>query len=111
MFYLILVSRPRFFRINTLKTTVEDIIKKLNKYKYQQLKTPVTYAKFLELIKSTEFKPNTFVQDIHIKELLVFHPQLKFYTLEEYNNGSLIVQDKVRILFFTIILTIKIYNL
>lgn len=100
LFYLFSVSKPRFFRVNTLVTSVEDMLKKLTELKYEKLKTPDTYAKFLELIKSNQFKPNTFVQDIHIKELFVFHPNVKFYKIKEYNDGALIIQDKVRIIFF-----------
>lgn len=95
MFFFYLVWRPRYFRVNTLLTTLEDVLKKLADLKYKKLKTPKSYAEFLELIKSENFKTNTFVQDIHIKELLVFNSKVKFYKLEEYKNGSLIVQDKV----------------
>lgn len=87
--------KTRYFRVNTLVTTLEDILKKLSQHKFNKLKTPKTYAEFLELIKSDKFNGNTFVQDIHIKELLVFNSKVKFYKLEEYNNGSLIIQDKV----------------
>eukprot|EP00102_Acyrthosiphon_pisum_P026526 XP_016663736.1 PREDICTED: probable 28S rRNA (cytosine-C(5))-methyltransferase [Acyrthosiphon pisum] len=87
--------KPRFFRVNTLLTTLEKILEKLSELKFIKLKTPKSYAQFLELIKSDKFKGrNVFVQDIHIKELLVFNSKVKFYEIEEYNNGSLIVQDK-----------------
>ncbi|KAF0760966.1 putative 28S rRNA (cytosine-C(5))-methyltransferase [Aphis craccivora] len=89
------VLKPRFFRVNTLMTTIEEILEKLLKLKFKKLESPKSYAEFLELIKSDKFKPkNVFVQDVHIKELLVFNSKVKFYELEEYNNGSLIVQDK-----------------
>lgn len=74
---------------------MEDALKRLSKLKFKKLKTPKSYVEFLKLIKSDEFKVNTFVQDIHIKELLVFNSKMKFYKLQEYNNGNLIVQDKV----------------
>lgn len=67
----------------------------MSKLKFKKLKSPKSYVEFLKLIKSDEFKGNTFVQDIHIKELLVFNSKMKFYKLQEYNNGNLIVQDKV----------------
>ncbi|KAE9522864.1 hypothetical protein AGLY_016733 [Aphis glycines] len=89
------VLKPRFFRVNTLMTTIEEILEKLSKLKFNKLESPKSYAEFLELIKSDKFKAkNVFVQDVHIKELLVFNSKVKFYELEEYNNGSLIVQDK-----------------
>lgn len=91
--------KPRFFRVNTLLTTLEEILEKLSKLKYKKLETPKSYAEFLELIKSDKFKGNVFVQDVHIKELLVFNSKVKFYKLEEYNNGSLIIQDKVNLYF------------
>lgn len=95
MHFFFLVWKPRFFRVNTLLISVEDMLKKLAQLKYIKLKTPKLYTSFLELIKSDKFVANTFVQDIHIKELLVFNSKVKFYKLEEYNNGSLIIQDKV----------------
>lgn len=92
--------KPRFFRINTLLTTLEKILEKLSELKFIKLKSPKSYAEFLELIKSDEFKgKKVFVQDVHIKELLVFNSNVKFYEIEEYNNGSLIVQDKVNFIF------------
>jgi len=94
------VKKPRFFRVNTLVTTLEEVLEKLSKLKFNKLTSPKSYAEFLELIKSDKFNgKNVFVQDIHIKELLVFNPKVKFYELEEYNNGSLIVQDKVKFIF------------
>lgn len=81
--------------MNTLLTTLEDVLKKLSDLKFKKFKTPKTYAKFLELIKSDKFKGNSFVIDLHIKDLLVFNSKVKFYNLEDYNNGLLIVQDKV----------------
>lgn len=74
-------------------------MKKLSDLQFQKLKSPKSYTEFLELIKSDKFKGKAFVQDVHIKELLVFNSKVKFYKLEEYNNGSLIVQDKVNLEF------------
>lgn len=93
--FCFLVWKPRYFRINTLFITVEDALKRLSELKFNKLESPKSYVEFLKLIKSDEFEGNTFVQDIHIKELLVFNSKMKFYKLELYNNGSLIVQDKV----------------
>lgn len=76
------------------------MMKRLTKLKFTKLKTPLTYVKFLKLIKSNEFKLTDYVQDIHIKEIFVFHPKMKFYKIKEYRNGSLILQDKVRIILF-----------
>lgn len=67
----------------------------MTQLKFNKLKTPTSYVEFLELIKSEKFKGNNYVQDIHIKELLVFNSKVKFYNLEDYKNGSLIIQDKV----------------
>lgn len=75
------------------------MLKRLSKLKFEKLETPKTYKKFLELIKSDKLKYNTFVQDFHIKELLVFNFKVKFYKLEDYNKGFLIIQDKVNIYF------------
>lgn len=95
--------KPRFFRVNTLLTTLEKMLEKLSKLKFIKLKSPGSYVEFLELIKSDKFKGrNVFVQDVHIKELLVFNSKVKFYEIEEYNNGSLIVQDKVNLVFLNI---------
>lgn len=67
----------------------------MSELQFNKLKSPKTYVEFLKLIKSNDFKGNTFVQDIHIKEVLVFNSKVKFYNMEQYNNGSLIIQDKV----------------
>lgn len=74
------------------------MFKRLSELKFIKLQTPETYGKFLELIKSDNLKHNTFVEDFHVKELLIFNSKIKFYKLKEYNNGSLIIQDKVNIL-------------
>ncbi|XP_050529715.1 28S rRNA (cytosine-C(5))-methyltransferase-like [Daktulosphaira vitifoliae] len=95
--------KPRYFRINTLLTTLEDVLKKLTVNKFKKLKTPSNYNDFLELLKSKKFTKNCFMQDIHIKELLVFNPKVKFYKLEEYKNGNLIVQDKASCLAATLL--------
>lgn len=87
--------------MNTLVTTLDAILKKLSDLKFNKFDTPKTYSEFLDLIKSDKFRGNTFVQDIHIKELLVFNSKVKFYKLDEYNDGSLIVQDKVYFVYFT----------
>lgn len=97
--FFFLVWKPRYFRVNTLITTLDEILKKLLDLKFTKLKTPKTYTKMLDLIKSDKFKGNAFIQDIHIKELLIFNSKIKFYNLEEYKNGSLIIQDKVYFLY------------
>lgn len=101
------VWRPRYFRVNTLVTTTEDVLNSLVELKFKQLKTPKTYDKFLKLIKSDKFNGNSFVQDFHIKELLVFNSKIKFYNLEDYKNGTLIIQDKVN---FVLYLNFLIFN-
>lgn len=88
----------RYFRVNTLVISLEEMLKRLSELKFNKLKTPKTYGQFLDLIKSDKLENNSFVQDFHIKELLVFNSKVKFYTLEEYHNGSLIIQDKVMII-------------
>lgn len=99
-------SKPRFFRVNTLLTSLKDMLQKLSELKFVKLKTPTTYAELLELIKSDKFNSNTFVQDVHIKELLIFNSKVKFYKFNEYNNGFLILQDKVTFEFYLFIIVL-----
>jgi len=73
------------------------MLKRLSELKFNIMETPKTYVEFLDLIKSNKLVNNSFLQDFHIKELLVFNSKVKFYKLEEYKNGSLIIQDKVNI--------------
>lgn len=72
-------------------------MKNLSTLGFKKLETPKTYVELLELIQSDKFIGNKFVQDIHIKELLIFNSKVKFYKFQDYNDGSLIIQDKVQL--------------
>lgn len=51
------------------------------------------YIQHLNAIKNLK-KPN-FIQDFHISEILVFPPDTIFYDHPGYQNGEIILQDKV----------------
>ncbi|KAI1893700.1 hypothetical protein AGOR_G00126390 [Albula goreensis] len=79
---------PRYVRVNTLKTTVEDVIDYLKRegFLYQG------QASRLEDLNNLSGK--TFVSDLHLPDLLVFPPKMDFHTHFLYQAGHIILQDK-----------------
>ncbi|KAG9348351.1 hypothetical protein JZ751_002086 [Albula glossodonta] len=79
---------PRYVRVNTLKTTVEDVIDYLKRegFLYQG------QASRLEDLNNLSGK--TFVSDLHLPDLLVFPPKMDFHTHFLYEAGHIILQDK-----------------
>lgn len=73
------------------------MLEKLSELNFKKLETPKTYAELLKIIQSEVFKDNVFVQDVHIKELLIFNSKVKFYNFQDYKDGYLIIQDKVQL--------------
>lgn len=52
-----------------------------------------SYVEHLNVIKNLK-KPN-FIQDFHISELLIFPPDTTFHDHPAYQNGEILLQDKV----------------
>lgn len=78
---------PRYVRVNTLKTTVEDAIDYLKRDGFSYLGKA---AKLEDLI----LKGKRFIRDLHLPELLVFSPKTDFHDHFLYKAGHIILQDK-----------------
>ncbi|KAM9370747.1 LOW QUALITY PROTEIN: 28S rRNA (cytosine-C(5))-methyltransferase [Phaethornis superciliosus] len=79
---------PRYVRVNTLKTCVEDVIDffKRQGYSYQGK------AESMEELRAISKKK--FALDLHLPELLVFPSQTDFHDNLLYTSGHIILQDK-----------------
>ncbi|NXG75916.1 NSUN5 methyltransferase, partial [Baryphthengus martii] len=79
---------PRYVRVNTLKTCVEDVIDFFKRQGYSYLGK----AASVEELKTLSGKK--FLLDLHLPELLVFPPQTDFHDNLLYTSGHIILQDK-----------------
>ncbi|NXI56134.1 NSUN5 methyltransferase, partial [Chloroceryle aenea] len=79
---------PRYVRVNTLKTCVEDVIDFFKRQGYSYLGK----AASVEELKALSGKK--FLLDLHLPELLVFPPQTDFHDNLLYTSGHIILQDK-----------------
>ncbi|XP_053501225.1 probable 28S rRNA (cytosine-C(5))-methyltransferase isoform X2 [Ictalurus furcatus] len=82
------VDIPRYVRVNTLKTTVEDVIDYLKRDGFSYQGT----ASQLEDLCSLSGK--TFMSDLHLRDLLVFSAKVDFHDHYLYKAGHIILQDK-----------------
>lgn len=91
---LILVLKPKYVRVNTLKTKVEDIINLFRDEGWTFLRhfEDNNYETFLSKVSSLE--PNEFMLDIHVKELLIFPPKTELFNCPCYKDGRIMIQDK-----------------
>ncbi|KAI9345555.1 S-adenosyl-L-methionine-dependent methyltransferase [Obelidium mucronatum] len=78
---------PRFARVNTLITTMEDVLSALKKIGY----THITYEDGMD---SGKLKPKTVTNDPHIPNLLVLPAASDFHNNELLLKGHIILQDK-----------------
>ncbi|XP_060752332.1 probable 28S rRNA (cytosine-C(5))-methyltransferase [Tachysurus vachellii] len=79
---------PRYVRVNTLKTTVEDVIDYLKREGYSYHGT----ANQLEDLCSVSGK--VFMRDLHFRDILVFSAKMDFHDHFLYKAGHIILQDK-----------------
>ncbi|NXE29153.1 NSUN5 methyltransferase, partial [Ardeotis kori] len=79
---------PRYVRVNTLKTCVDDVIDFFKRQGYSYLGK----AASVEELKALSGKK--FLLDLHLPELLVFPPQTDFHDNLLYTSGHIILQDK-----------------
>ncbi|XP_045913587.1 probable 28S rRNA (cytosine-C(5))-methyltransferase [Micropterus dolomieu] len=84
---LVGVQLPRYVRVNTLKTTVEDAVDYLKRDGFSFL----GQASGLD---DLTLKGRHFVRDMHLPELLVFSPKTDFHDHFLYKAGHIILQDK-----------------
>ncbi|KAA0704117.1 putative 28S rRNA (cytosine-C(5))-methyltransferase [Triplophysa tibetana] len=79
---------PRFVRVNTLKTTVEDVIDYLKRegFTYQG-----TACRLEDL---DQLSGKSFLCDLHLKDVLVFRAKMDFHNHFLYKAGHIILQDK-----------------
>lgn len=78
---------PRYVRVNTLKTTVEDAVDYLKRDGF-------SYLGQAARLDDLNLKGKTFVMDLHLPELLVFPPKTDFHDHFLYKAGHIILQDK-----------------
>ncbi|NXK89324.1 NSUN5 methyltransferase, partial [Formicarius rufipectus] len=79
---------PRYVRVNTLKTCVEDVIDFFKRQGYSYLGK----AASVEELRALSGKK--FLLDLHLPELLVFPPQTDLHDNLLYTSGHIILQDK-----------------
>ncbi|NXE96672.1 NSUN5 methyltransferase, partial [Menura novaehollandiae] len=79
---------PRYVRVNTLKTCVDDVIDFFKRQGYSYLGK----AASVEELKTLSGKK--FLLDLHLPELLVFPPQTDLHDNLLYTSGHIILQDK-----------------
>uniref|UniRef100_A0A8C6UH69 NOP2/Sun RNA methyltransferase 5 n=1 Tax=Neogobius melanostomus TaxID=47308 RepID=A0A8C6UH69_9GOBI len=78
---------PRYVRVNTLKTSVEDAVDYLKREGFM-------YQGRARTLDDLKLKGKTFVQDMHIPEILAFYPKKDFHDHFLYKAGHFILQDK-----------------
>lgn len=81
--------------MNTLKQPVEAVVNYFTKRAWKQLNTPDTYPAYLEFVKNN-LKDDYFAQDFHFNEMLLFPKGTVFAKNKLFQNGSILLQDKVR---------------
>lgn len=79
---------PRYVRVNTLKTTVEDVIDYLKREGFSY------HGQAYRFEDLTSLKGKTFAGDLHLSDLLVFSAKTDFHDHYLYKAGHIILQDK-----------------
>ncbi|XP_066507775.1 probable 28S rRNA (cytosine-C(5))-methyltransferase isoform X2 [Hoplias malabaricus] len=79
---------PRYVRINTLKTTFDDVVDYLKRegYSYQ--------GKASRIEDLNHLSGKMFMGDVHLREILVFSAKRDFHDHYLYKSGHIILQDK-----------------
>ncbi|XP_056095589.1 probable 28S rRNA (cytosine-C(5))-methyltransferase [Rhinichthys klamathensis goyatoka] len=79
---------PRYVRVNTLKTTLDDAIDYLKREGFSYQGTT------MRLEDLDHLSGKTFLCDLHLKDLLVFSSKTDFHNHFLYKAGHIILQDK-----------------
>ncbi|GAB6019111.1 Putative 28S rRNA (cytosine-C(5))-methyltransferase [Chamberlinius hualienensis] len=96
-FFVAVVLPPRYVRVNTLKSNVDDVIKQLRSEGYCLIEwESPDYNKFIKRVKS--LTEDEFIRDYQFDDLLVFHPKSSFIYHHLYEEGVLVLQDKSSLL-------------
>ncbi|KAM3933340.1 28S rRNA (cytosine-C(5))-methyltransferase [Leptodactylus fuscus] len=82
---------PRYVRVNTLKTSMDDVITYFKRQGYTYLGKARSIE---ELVDFARKSGKSFLQDLHVPNLLVFPPSTDFHKDSLYTAGHLILQDK-----------------
>ncbi|XP_067024171.1 28S rRNA (cytosine-C(5))-methyltransferase-like isoform X2 [Acropora muricata] len=82
---------PRFARVNTIKTSKENVIQQLKENGFEQVDV-TNIASFLSQSKALQTKE--FISDKHIPDLLVFPPGTDLHDHPLYVSGEILLQDK-----------------
>lgn len=89
----ILVAKPKYVRVNTLKATVDEIIALFQNDGWTFTgHFDGSYEEFLSKVSS--LTPEEFMVDLHVKNLLIFPPKTEFYRYPFYKDGRIMIQDK-----------------
>ncbi|XP_044744520.1 putative methyltransferase NSUN7 [Coccinella septempunctata] len=88
------ITKPRYVRVNTLKITLEEAVTNFRQegWIFVPFFNKSDYEGFQNRLNL--LKPDEFMKDIHIPELLIFPPKTEFYQHEAYKSGNIILQDK-----------------
>ncbi|KAM3842963.1 28S rRNA (cytosine-C(5))-methyltransferase [Diretmus argenteus] len=78
---------PRYVRVNTLKTTVDDAIDYLKRDGF-------SYLGSASRLDDLNLQAKHFVRDLHLSDVLVFSPKTDFHQHFLYTAGHIILQDK-----------------
>uniref|UniRef100_UPI00398ECCAB 28S rRNA (cytosine-C(5))-methyltransferase n=1 Tax=Pristiophorus japonicus TaxID=55135 RepID=UPI00398ECCAB len=79
---------PRYVRVNWLKNNMEDVIDYFKREGYTYLGQATSVADLRRLAHKQ------FIRDLHLPELLVFHPKTDLHEQFLYTAGHIILQDK-----------------
>lgn len=88
------ILKPRYVRVNTLKISVEEAVNNFKEegWIFVPFFNKTDYEGFQNRL--TNLKPDEFIKDIHIPDLLIFPPRTEFYQHQAYKTGNIILQDK-----------------
>ncbi|CAG2060626.1 unnamed protein product, partial [Timema podura] len=90
------VGIPRYVRVNTLIRSIEDVIEIFQAEGWQLEVTPDSYQAFLQSVSN--LPEDHFIQDLHMKELLIFPKRTEFFYHHLYQDGSIFLQNKSSLL-------------
>lgn len=91
-------DKPRYVRVNTLLTSMEEVHQMLTGEGFRQIRANELFEKyddFLNIVKSLE--EDQYIKDMHVPDVLIFHSSLKSYWPRHnfVQEKKLMLQDKV----------------